>query len=53
MSQPWMPLYVGDYIADTAHLSCAESGAYLHLIMHYWRAGSLPITTPLSRASPK
>jgi uncharacterized protein YdaU (DUF1376 family) len=37
-----MPLYVGDYIADTAHLSAAESGAYLHLLMHYWSTGTPP-----------
>lgn len=42
MNRPWMPLYIADYLKDTTHLGALESGAYLHLIMHYWQHGSLP-----------
>lgn len=43
MSEPYLPLYVGDYLKDTGHLTIEQHGAYFMLLMRMWSAGgSLP-----------
>lgn len=41
-SLPWMPVFPGDELAETAHLSAEEYGAYQLLKMALWQHKTLP-----------
>lgn len=44
MSFAYLPLFTGDYLRDTQHLSMSEHGAYLKLLMHCWdQKGPAPL----------
>lgn len=51
-----MPLYVADYLADTSRLTTEQHGAYMLIIMDYWRNGPPPdddgVLASISRLSP-
>jgi len=53
----FMPIWIGDYKADTAHLDALGDGCYLNLLMHYWRTGPLPADDAalarIAKASPE
>jgi uncharacterized protein YdaU (DUF1376 family) len=39
VSEPYLPLYVGDYLRDTGYLTLEQHGAYCMLLMRLWSAG--------------
>lgn len=44
MSFAYLPLFTGDYLRDTQHLSCSEHGIFLKLLMHCWdQKGPAPL----------
>lgn len=47
----WMPLYLGELLADTAHLTTEQFGAYMLLLIGAWRRkGYLPHQSEQLRA---
>lgn len=46
---PFMRFYVDDYMADTAHLTTLEHGAYDLILWNYWRRQEAPLEERIQR----
>lgn len=39
---PWMPVDIGNHLADHAQLTTEQHGAFFLLVMYQWRRGAIP-----------
>jgi uncharacterized protein YdaU (DUF1376 family) len=55
-SDTWMPFFVGDYLSATGRLTTEQHGAYLLILLDYWKNGPPPnddgVLAALARMSP-
>jgi uncharacterized protein YdaU (DUF1376 family) len=55
-SDTWMPFFVGDYLSATGRLTTEQHGAYLLILLDYWKNGPPPnddaVLAQIARLSP-